>query len=387
MKEKEVLRLLVISSCSDAWGGSEELWSGAALELLGQGHQVRVLKTTVDNQHGTVKRLQAAGCPVIDLEATPSWGTRLTNRLLPTSRQTTLRAYGCQVIRQALTRFQPSLVVVSQGCNFDGVEFAAECLAQNVPYVLVCQKAIDFFFPPAHQRHQAQEVYRGALRCYFVSEHNRQLTQWQLGFELPQAQVIRNPFQVPFQGELPFPGGEVLRLACVARLNLLDKGQDILLRVLAQPHWQERPVHVTLFGSGPDRLAIEEMAAMLGVRNLTLGGQVADISQVWATHHALVLPSRSEGLPLALVEAMLCGRPAIITAAGGNAELVLDNETGFLAAAATPEALDEALERAWDHREHWGAMGQRAAAYARQQTVPHPARYFADCLLRERVLV
>ena len=56
---------------------------------------------------------------------------------------------------------------------------------------------------------------------------------------------------------------------------------------------------------------------------------------IWAEHHALVLPSRFEGMPLVVVEAMLCGRPCIVTDVGGNAELIRDGINGFLAKAPT----------------------------------------------------
>jgi glycosyltransferase involved in cell wall biosynthesis len=82
-----------------------------------------------------------------------------------------------------------------------------------------------------------------------------------------------------------------------------------------------------------------------------------------------VLPSRHEGLPLSLVEAMLAGRPTIATDAGGIAELLTDNETGFLAAAPTVAAFSDALERAWAARARWPQLGATARMRA-QATVP-----------------
>jgi len=83
----------------------------------------------------------------------------------------------------------------------------------------------------------------------------------------------------------------------------------------------------------------------------------------------LVLPSRFEGLPLALVEAMWCGRPALVTAVAGNAELCLDNETGFVAPASSADLLAETMERAWDRRLKWSEMG-RAARLRVEQIIP-----------------
>jgi hypothetical protein len=85
-------------------------------------------------------------------------------------------------------------------------------------------------------------VFAGATRCFFVSKHNLRLTEEQIGATLTNAEVVRNPYLVPAAVRLPWPGGgenESLRLACVARLYLRDKGQDILLRVLAREKWQE----------------------------------------------------------------------------------------------------------------------------------------------------
>ncbi|GAB2865741.1 hypothetical protein GCM10027044_28540 [Hymenobacter ruber] len=230
----------------------------------------------------------------------------------------------------------------------------------------------------------ARLAYGAARHCYFVSQHNMTVTQHQLGLALDHASVVYNPFNVPYAGELPWPTSPIgIRLACVARLEVLDKGQDILLQVLAQPKWQQRALHVSFFGSGGDEPALRAMAELLGLNDrVTWAGQVPDITAVWANHHALVLPSRYEGLPLALVEAMLCGRPAIATAAGGTAEFLGDNETGFVAAAATVAALDEALERAWSSYADWPGIGSRAAAYARTHIPPEPGALFSQKLMQ-----
>jgi glycosyltransferase involved in cell wall biosynthesis len=103
------------------------------------------------------------------------------------------------------------------------------------------------------------------------------------------------------------------------------------------------------------------MTAKLGLRNVRFHGQVSDIEAVWRRSHALVLPSRAEGSSLALQEAMACGRVPIVTDVGGNAELVEDGATGFVAAAPTVPAVGDALERAWRRRREWPEIGARAA--------------------------
>ena len=68
---------------------------------------------------------------------------------------------------------------------------------------------------------------------------------------------------------------------------------------------------------------------MLQLKNVHFRGHVNDIRAIWEQNHLLVLPSRYEGLPLALVEAMWCGRPAVVTDVGGNAELCVGKRNGI----------------------------------------------------------
>jgi glycosyltransferase involved in cell wall biosynthesis len=80
-----------------------------------------------------------------------------------------------------------------------------------------------------------------------------------------------------------------------------------------------------------------------------------------------VLPSLSEGQSLALLEAMAAGRAAVATRVGGNAELVLESETGILVPPKDPTALTEALHQLLDNRAMREAFGQRATRRVQRQ--------------------
>jgi glycosyltransferase involved in cell wall biosynthesis len=90
------------------------------------------------------------------------------------------------------------------------------------------------------------------------------------------------------------------------------------------------------------------------------------------------LPSRAEGLPLVVVEAMLCGRPVVTTDVAGNGEVVTDDVTGFLAKSATARSIGRALERFWDSRSRLQEIGEAGAKAIRQWAHPDPARVFSD---------
>jgi glycosyltransferase involved in cell wall biosynthesis len=168
----------------------------------------------------------------------------------------------------------------------------------------------------------------------------------------------------------------VWKLACVARLEPAAKGQDLLFQVLAQKRWQELPIEINLYGSGPCERNLKKLAGSLPLRNVHFRGHVADINEIWKENHLLVLPSRFEGLPLALVEAMWCARPALVTDIGGNAEMCVDGETGFVAPAPAFGLLEQTLTRAWQRRDDWQTMGKTARARAERLVPVDPIGVF-----------
>ena len=375
-------RRIVFISSNVTWGGSEVLWSGAAHILAERGHEVRVYKNRLSRRDAPVARLSTRKARLIELARFPMLPSRLYSiaaLLHP------FLSIGFQALRLHLSlrmRGRPDLVVVSQGGNHDGWVHASVCRRLKLPYVLVSQKATDLHWPQDRWLKEVRANYRGALHAFFVSQHNLQLTQEQLGERLEDASVVRNPFNVAHDANPPWPNADdEVGIACVGRLHPREKGQDILLRVLAQPQWRQRPVRLTFYGDGEQREGLEGMARFLGLENVRFAGHENDVARIWAHHHLLALPSRAEGLPLAIVETMLCGRVAVVSDVAGNAELLEEGVTGFLADGAGEKTFAEALERAWQRRGDWQAIGQAAARHVRSEVPKDPAATFADRLL------
>jgi len=89
-----------------------------------------------------------------------------------------------------------------------------------------------------------------------------------------------------------------------------------------------------------------------------------DIPRILAVLHAFVLPSLSEGLSMAILEAMVAGKPVIATDVGGNPELVEDSETGYLVPSQNSQALADRLISLLMNRDRalqFGKVGQLRA--------------------------
>jgi glycosyltransferase involved in cell wall biosynthesis len=356
------VRFAILSSCVEPWGGSEEMWWQAARSLRARGHHVDVFKTKVPERHGRIRALRAMGCSVRDIDRVGFRAAAAANAVLPERHELVAERRQMLAVAAALARRRPRLAIVSQGQNFDGHHLALACHWLRVPYLLVSQKATEMHWPADWARPYAARVFGAARRSIFVSEHNLRLTERQIGATIERGVVLRNPVLVGRDGPLPWPEQNgALRLACVARLYPAEKGQDLLIEALAADRWRERPVHVDFYGEGLQGEVLAGMARHLGVERVSFLGQTTNIEDVWRTHHGLVLPSRAEGLPLALVGAMMCGRVPIVTDVGGNAEVVHDPGTGFVAAGPTVAAVDDALERAWAARDEWRSIGAAAA--------------------------
>jgi glycosyltransferase involved in cell wall biosynthesis len=122
------------------------------------------------------------------------------------------------------------------------------------------------------------------------------------------------------------------------------------------------------------------MVQRLGLSDRVVFAGYETVEKIWASNHVLVMPSRAEGLPLAIVEAMLCARPVIATDVGGNSEVIEDGITGFLADAPTVTSLANSLERLWARRALIEEIGRAGAKKIRELVPPDPARVFTEKL-------
>jgi glycosyltransferase involved in cell wall biosynthesis len=160
-----------------------------------------------------------------------------------------------------------------------------------------------------------------------------------------------------------------VRLGVIARLEP-RKGIDQALAALAKVDGPR----LDIVGDGPCRPALEKQAAALGLRDrVRFWGYRHDPETIIAELDAVLCSSRTEGLPVGLLEGMALGRPVIAVPVGGVPEIVADGETGWLAADLTTEALAATLRSAAAlGRVEMARRGERArAAVGRRFTEAH----------------
>jgi glycosyltransferase involved in cell wall biosynthesis len=170
--------------------------------------------------------------------------------------------------------------------------------------------------------------------------------------EMPtvRVRVIPNPVGSTFTPRLQEPGSH--RFVAIGRLAR-QKGFDLLLNAFAGiaealPDWS---LHV--YGEGEERPALERQAAQLGIADrVRLPGIVERTDQVLREADVFVLPSRYEGFPNVLLEALATGVPSVSFACpSGPEDIVVDRENGLLVPCGDQGGLGRAmLELAGDAR-------------------------------------
>jgi glycosyltransferase involved in cell wall biosynthesis len=147
--------------------------------------------------------------------------------------------------------------------------------------------------------------------------------------------------------------GEIPKVLCVARLDR-HKGIDLLINAVAQLRDDGVTLQLTIAGDGAERAPLEQLVAQLGLQSsVSFLGSVAprNIGALWENADFGVLPSRTEGLPLSLVEAMACGRPVVASRVGGIPEVIENGENGLLFAPEDVDALAQSMRRLIEHPE------------------------------------
>ncbi len=229
---------------------------------------------------------------------------------------------------------------------------------------------------------KARQFFAQVKTSVFVSQRNLDVARRQLCLDLDQAVVLDNPPNLERLDPEAFPETKVIAMAIVARLECAVKGQALVLDILSRPTWRRREWTLNIYGRGPDEAYLRELVKFYNLHSrVQMHGYAQNVREVWKNNEVLLLCSTGEGKPLALTEALICGRTAVVTDVGGNAELVQEGITGFVAENATLQSFESAMERAWAARGSWNSMGARAHSIMLRRLTPSPEERLLSLIL------
>jgi glycosyltransferase involved in cell wall biosynthesis len=182
---------------------------------------------------------------------------------------------------------------------------------------------------------------------------------------------------------------ETTLLGFVGRLHPV-KGVDDLLRA-ARPVLDRFPTaRILVVGDGEDRARLERLSSEVGVTSGVLFlGERTDVAFLLGGLDVFVMPSREEGMPNAVLEAMAAGVPVVATTTGGTAELVVHGSSGLLVTPGDVEGLSSAMaslveDRFLSERLAAAARARAAAAFSIEETVRRTEALYEE-ILREKL--
>ena len=147
-------------------------------------------------------------------------------------------------------------------------------------------------------------------------------------------------------------------ILAVGRLHRA-KGFDVLIDAMAVLKSRYKDYQVWIAGDGPEKDNLQSQAKELAVdQNIRWLGETNELISVYKAASLFIMPSRREGMPNALLEAMSCGLPVIVSnASRGPLEYVVNDETGLIFESGSSNGLADAIETLMsdkDKRQHMG---------------------------------
>lgn len=214
-----------------------------------------------------------------------------------------------------------ALVTMTPGMHWakQGFYRLAEWLLARLTDVIICCSAQEY----AH----ATAIGLGRRRCVVVPNG--------------LAQFRAEPLELRRRLGLP---DHVCLTGFIGRLEA-QKAPDLLIDAIILLHRRAAPVHLAIAGEGTLRAALEQRLAVAGADTLVSWLGPVDGRSLMTELDLLAMPSRYEGFPYVLLEALHCGVPVVATPVGGVAETNADGRCGIIVPHGDAAALADGIER------------------------------------------
>lgn len=245
---------------------------------------------------------------------------------------------------------------VHAGIGWEGHELARAGSARGIPVVRT--EHLPYLLTDADQQQAYARGVDDVSHHIVVSDASRQSYSTK-GIAVERMTVVQNGI-LPLQANNQMPHAAVANrktLLTVARFSK-QKDHATLIRAMLGVVQEQPSVTLLLAGQGEEKEAVEALVDTLGLRqNVQFLGQRNDVAALMAHADLFVLPSRFEGLPLAVLEAMSLGLPVVATRIGGTVE-ALGADHPYLVESGDPLRLSEMLIAALNDPHRARAAGQ-----------------------------
>jgi glycosyltransferase involved in cell wall biosynthesis len=366
--------LLYTTSPRSAIGGMEVVFASLADGLRARGHRVDVVYEGEDFTRVPGARGDTWTVPM----ARPRTWKKLPK---PVSVGECLRT--TQQIARMLAKVRPDIVNVHY---VDTTAAYFQFLRAVFGYRLVLTAHGSDLLQPftSVQRLAAPWVLRRADAVLTVSEA---LTRRAADFGV-EACTVPNGVDYDYWSALPRSDSGRPVVVTVGRLHPV-KGQDVLVEAFARVAASLPDAELHLIGDGEEHAALEELVWKRDIeRQVRFLGRLErdEVRDALAQASLFVLPSRSEGLPLALLEAMAVGVPVVATDVGGVSEVIRNDTEGVLVPPEDPAALARAVSTTLSDPDRRRSLSQngreRARSFALSRTLGSYEAVFVDLVAK-----
>ena len=241
-----------------------------------------------------------------------------------------IRSSGCDVVHAHLEDSSPLAPIAARLARRPAL-----CTLHHVPVPLRGREALrERLAVMAGSRSSglvmvSQASYDGFARRYPRSHDPARWSVVHNGVDLERFRPLGPADAAALPADLGIPSG-VPVVALVGHMRI-GKGQDVAVRAWPEVLATQPDARLLLVGNGPLEAELRQSARDLGVESrVVFAGARDDVQEILPRATLVVLPTRMEALPTALMEAAAAGIPSVATDVGGVPEVVVDGETGWL---------------------------------------------------------
>lgn len=337
--------LLVNYEFPPVGGGAANATAFLARALAEQGHAVTVLTTAFGSHHGASRQ---DGYDVVRIRTL----RRSADRSNPVEMFSFLLAGLWPALRLARRERFDAAVAFFTIPSGPIVWLLKRAL--GIPYVVSLRGGdVPGFVPEIDAIHRlVAPLRRAVLRdAHAIVANSASLARLSEAADPFAVQVIPNGVDPSLFAPAATSVGEAadeFRVLFVGRLHTQKNVEALIESAAALLALPGPPLVLELVGDGPERAALESLAQRTGAaRALRWRGWLAkpDVVAALRRAHAFVNPSRYEGMPNTVLEAMAAAVPVVASRVGGNDDLVVDGATGFLFELGDPQQMTAALQR------------------------------------------